>query len=92
MSRRPGIGATYYEKYKKEIWSTDSVPVGNGKTLRPRMYYFRKLKDEDPEKYREISINRLKNMVDNDPFRLEDKDYYARKINEFWDKVYKKEI
>lgn len=38
MSRRPGIGAGYYEKYGKEVRAHDSVVV-DGKEVRPPRYY-----------------------------------------------------
>jgi len=38
MSRRPGIGKSYYEKYGKEISRFDSVII-NGKEVKPPRYY-----------------------------------------------------
>lgn len=38
MSRRPGIGASYYEKYGQEVLAHDSVVI-NGKEVRPPRYY-----------------------------------------------------
>jgi hypothetical protein len=88
MSRRPGIGASYYEKYKKEIWSTDSVPVGGGRSLRPPMYYYRKLKEENPDLHFKIAKKRLENVVDNDPHRQWLKDEYLQKIDKFYEKLH----
>lgn len=38
MSRRPGLGASYYEKYSAEIYAHDSVII-NGAESRPPRYY-----------------------------------------------------
>lgn len=38
MSRRPGIGRLYFDKYGKEVLAHDSVVV-NGKEVRPPRYY-----------------------------------------------------
>lgn len=38
MSRRPGIGALYYEKYGSEVLAHDSVVV-NGREVRPPRFY-----------------------------------------------------
>lgn len=38
MSRRPGIGKAYYEKYGSEVRAHDSVVV-NGREVRPPRYY-----------------------------------------------------
>lgn len=38
MSRRPGIGAGYYEKYKDDFYSDDSIIV-NGRSVKPPRFY-----------------------------------------------------
>lgn len=43
MSRRPGIGAGYIEKYGKEVLDLDSIVV-NGKEVRPPRFYDERLK------------------------------------------------
>lgn len=47
MSRRPGIGATYYEKYGNEVRSHDNVIV-NGLEVRPPRFYDNKSEVVDP--------------------------------------------
>lgn len=46
MSRRPGIGHDYYEKYKDEFVEDGKV-VLQGRKMRPPLFYERKLKKED---------------------------------------------
>lgn len=41
MSRRPGIGATYYERFGDEVRNLDSVVI-NSKVVRPPKYYDRR--------------------------------------------------
>lgn len=38
MSRMPGLGATYFDKYKTEIYAHDSIVI-NGAETRPPRYY-----------------------------------------------------
>lgn len=61
MSRMPGIGKTYYEKYKKDIFSVDGVVVNNVLS-KPASYYDYLLKKEDPQKLKEIKNVRLSNI------------------------------
>lgn len=48
MSRRPGIGAGWYEKYKKDCYPSDFC-VNDGKKLRVPKYYDTLLERENPE-------------------------------------------
>jgi len=38
MSRRPGIGSRWYDKYKSEVYPNDDVII-NGKKMKPPRYY-----------------------------------------------------
>lgn len=46
MSRRPGLGTGYYEKYGSEVYRRDSV-VLNGREMRPPRFYDGKLELDD---------------------------------------------
>lgn len=57
MSRRPGIGRMWYEKFKKDLYPSDFIVV-NGKKLQvPRVYngYYEL---EDPDEYRRLKAKR----------------------------------
>jgi len=54
MSRRPGIGRDWYEKYKSDCYPSDFVIV-NGKKMRPPKYY-----DSQYEDIEEIKAQRRK--------------------------------
>lgn len=53
MSRRPGIGYGWFEKYQDETYRDDSVVVG-GKEMLPPRYYDDKFKEVDPERFAEL--------------------------------------
>ena len=77
MSRRPGIGRNFYEKYKKDIYSQDAVNIRRGNTIikskTPR-YYDNIYDIEYPEQFNSIKIQRkkegLKHIKDNTDERL----------------------
>jgi hypothetical protein len=48
MSRRPGIGAAWIEKYKNDVYPNDYVVI-NGKEVRPPRYYDNILSEEELE-------------------------------------------
>lgn len=49
MSRNPGLGATWFEKYGGQAYNWDSVIV-NGMEVRPPKFYDSKVKSLDPDK------------------------------------------
>lgn len=66
MSRKPGIGREYYEKYKKEIYDNDSIVVRGGITCKPPTYYDRLYAEENPEHFKKITGVRQKEMLENE--------------------------
>lgn len=59
MSRRPGIGSGWYEKFKKDAFPSDFLVVSGKKHPVPR-YYFEKFKKEAEDNAKSISIKRKK--------------------------------
>ncbi len=57
MSRRPGIGRGWYEKFQDDVYPRDYV-VKNGVKMRPPKYYDRQLEVEDPAELRRIKAAR----------------------------------
>ena len=52
MSRRPGIGKEWYEKYKTDLFPSDEIPVpGSGVFKKVPRYYETILESEDPEQH-----------------------------------------
>ena len=58
MSLKPGIGATWYDKYKTDVYPHDYV-VHDGKKLRPPKYYDRLFEEEDAAQMRSIKQKRV---------------------------------
>ena len=50
MSRRPGIGKDWYDRYKADVYPADEV-VQRGKAMRPPRYYDKQLEQSDPHLY-----------------------------------------
>lgn len=57
MSLKPAIGATFYEKFAKEIHGQDSVLIKGAKRKVPR-YYDKKLSEENPDRLEELKFLR----------------------------------
>lgn len=60
-SRKPGIGAPYYEKFKNEIYSIDKILIENkkgSKWMQPPKYFDDLLEKEDPKRLEEIKAKR----------------------------------
>lgn len=57
MSRRPGIGKTWYEKYKSDVFPSDFIVV-RGRKMRPPKYYDDLLGEEDGGEYDYIKYQR----------------------------------
>lgn len=71
MSRRPGIGKTWFDKYNSEVYPYDEVIV-RGKAVKPPKYYDRQYEIIAPEEAKKLSARRRKNIdhANNTPKRL----------------------
>lgn len=58
MSRRPGIGKGWYEKFKGDVFPDDFCLV-NGKKVRPPKFYERQLELQDPELFEVLKMGRV---------------------------------
>lgn len=96
MSRRPGLGKTWYEKYKKETWATDSIVI-RGKEMGVPKYYQEQLKAAEPETFRKLKekrkdknnsryqFNMFKNQIKHDEL-LTKREKYTKLTTKFWNK------
>jgi len=77
MSRNPGLGATWFDKYWKDIYPGDFV-VANGKKFRPPKFYDLMLSRKDPEMLKKLKRQRMKfasdRPWDSTPERMEVKE------------------
>jgi len=67
MSRRPGIGKLWYDKFKGDVYPHDYVVI-NGKKVKPPKFYDSQFEYENPDDYLILKRNRkisAKEHVDN---------------------------
>ncbi len=73
MSRRPGIGSTWFAKYSRDIFPSDECVV-NGRVTRPPKFYDSQYELSDPAGLQRIKLNRVsqarKHRANNTPERL----------------------
>lgn len=74
MSRRPGIAADWFKKFRLDTYPRDEVLM-NDHTMKPPRFYDKKLEAVDPEEYRRVLSQRRKDAADmpshyTDPDRL----------------------
>ena len=60
-SRNPAIAKNYYDKYKDEIFVTDSISV-NGMLMQPPKYFTSNLERDNPKKHKSIKRKRKRNQ------------------------------
>lgn len=58
MSLKPGIGATWFEKFGREVWTRDAVVVQDGVKLRPPRHYDQLLARDDDDLSQAIKLQR----------------------------------
>ncbi len=84
MSRRPGIGKTWFDKYNKDVSTGDFVVI-NGRKAQPPKYYDYRLEILNPEEFKKIKTarkeqqNNEKNQKEQTWQRLEIREKYATK-------------
>lgn len=61
MSRRPGIGADWFKKYKNDCYPKDFVTI-RGKKMKPPKFYDTMLEKEHADFYQDIKNQRIKTM------------------------------
>ena len=54
------LGLKYYEEHKDEIYKNDEIINGKGKSIKPPLYFDRKLKEENPRLYYDTKLKREK--------------------------------
>ena len=73
MSRRPGIGATWLEKYKADVYPHDYVVI-NGHKVKPPRFYDKQLPEDE---YEQLKAQRI--AVADDPI-----DKYGPEMDKLW--------
>lgn len=76
MSRRPGLGAGWLDKYSSDVFPSDFIVVRNGLKCRPPRYYDNIFDNVSPDEFAEVKKKRLQTAKDlrfhsdNSPSRL----------------------
>lgn len=84
MSRKPGIGAGWFDKFSGDVFPSDEVVV-SGKVGRPPRYYFKKLDEAAAVSVRELRrAFGDRQFDDNSPRRLRDKAEVAQSKMKFF--------
>lgn len=70
QSRRPGLGSTWFAKYKGDAFPSDFLIVDGKKQSVPK-FYMKKLTEEEAQTYKKLhKLQSLKRKADNTPERL----------------------
>lgn len=67
MSRRPGIGFPFFEKYKDSIYSLDYLVTPSGVRLKPPKFFDKKMLDSAPEILLDCKAERVKFIREKSP-------------------------
>ncbi len=59
MSRRPGLGKTWYDKYKNDLFPEDECVI-DGRMMKPPRYYAKLYEKQEPKNYEELQQKRKK--------------------------------
>jgi hypothetical protein len=74
MSRRPGIGKPWYDKFKSDVWPSDYLIV-NGRKVKPPKFFEKLLELDDEKALKAIQGKRIESAktraADSTPERLE---------------------
>lgn len=73
MSRRPGIGRGWYDKWKSDVYPADNVVTKDGQVVKPPAYYDKLYEIERPGEMAALKAARIPKgeafRLDNDSFR-----------------------
>lgn len=77
MSRRPGIGKIWIDKYFAEVYQEDTLVYGLGRLTKPPRYYDKQFEKMEPEVFKGVTAERLRREAQSD-YRSE----YRLKVRE----------
>lgn len=66
MSRRPGIGRAWYEKYRNDLYNSDVCVTNPSFISKPPKYYDRLLSVDNPDWHDLVKASRRSNLQDSD--------------------------
>lgn len=87
MSRAPGIGALWYEKYGKQVFPVDRC-VSNGVQVGVPRFYVKRYAEKNPEGFEEVAFKRYERsrvrLADQAEDRLKAREECLKARNEFY--------
>lgn len=81
VSRRPGIGAAYFDKFYDDFYNIDAVTIDGVKQGIPR-YYDRLLEKKDPSRYLQIKLDREDKRPDSEEHNSQDRMKVRREVHQ----------
>ena len=75
MSLKPGLGDSYYQEHKEEIWKKGYIQCTNGKQAQIPRYYEKMMEAENPERLWRIKRNRQKAVIEENQLKYENADF-----------------
>lgn len=75
MSLKPGLGDSYYQEHKEEIWQQGYIQCTNGKKAQIPRYYEKMMEKENPKRLWRIKQNRQRKAIEQKRLQLEGQDY-----------------
>jgi len=91
MSRKPGIGRKWIEKYHDDVYRSDELVYGLGRITKPPKYYDKIYEGIDPERMKEIRQDRYKRELESD-YNSEYRLKVRKKIQEIKEKIAVREL
>lgn len=79
MSRRPGIGKDWFDKFQNDVYNYDKIVLANNHILRPPRYYDVMFENHNPSAMRSLKTKRRKNASLN-PENCEERREIKRKL------------
>lgn len=88
MSRRPGIGSWWYEKYKRDLFPGDRAVMPEGRLYKVPRFYLERYKEDDPLGAEEVAYERYLSSLEHPEEGTVERlavreEYMLRKISTF---------
>ena len=94
MSRRPGIGETWYKQFSSDVYPLGFCVV-NGKKVKPPRYYDNQFEIDNSLSFARIKVDRLKGAqgnINNTPARLEVREELKKRLTNQLTRGYENEV
>lgn len=83
MSRRPGLGRTWLDRYKSDLFPQDKLVLEGGKVMRPPRYFTEAMARVDSVLMREVKEERVRRQIEVDLANPLESLWRRREVREF---------